>query len=151
MKKVDVHFLNIEENRNYSKQIAKIIKECFKQEKFLDKNLYVNVILTTPEDIRKFNKEYRNIDKETDVLSFPFVFDSFSSELGFNFLGEIVLSYEKIEQQAEEFNHSIKREFCFLFTHGLVHLLVLDHKTKEDEEKFNNIVYDVINAEKIYR
>ena len=71
MKKVDVHFLNIEENRNYSKQIAKIIKECFKQEKFLDKNLYVNVILTTPEDIRKFNKEYRNIDKETDVLSFP--------------------------------------------------------------------------------
>ena len=61
------------------------------------------------------------------------------------------LSYEKIEQQAEEFNHSIKREFCFLFTHGLVHLLGLDHKTKEDEEKFNNIVYDVINAEKIYR
>ena len=56
-----------------------------------------------------------------------------------------------IEQQAEEFNHSIKREFCFLFTHGLVHLLGLDHKTKEDEEKFNNIVYDVINAEKIYR
>ena len=146
--------LSIKIDNNYDfkfqKDFKKILKR-FKKVMGLPKKICVDVLVTNNKTIRKISKSYRNIDKETDVLSFPFVFDSFSSELGFNFLGEIVLSYEKIEQQAEEFNHSIKREFCFLFTHGLVHLLRLDHKTKEDEEKFNNIVYYVINAEKIYR
>lgn len=146
--------LSIKVDNNYDfafeKDFKKILKRLQKVMS-LPKKVCVDILITDNKTIKKISKNYRNIDKETDVLSFPFVFDSFSYELGFNFLGEIVLSYEKIAEQAEEFNHSLKREFCFLFTHGLVHLLGLDHKTPEDEEKFNNIVYEVINAEKIYR
>ncbi len=149
MKKLSIKIDN-KYNFEFQKDFKKILKR-FKKVMNLSKKICVDVLITDNKTIRKISKTYRNIDKETDVLSFPFVFDNFSYELGFNFLGEIVLSYEKIENQAKEFNHSLKREFCFLFTHGLVHLLGLDHKSKEDEIKFNNIVYEVINAEKIYR
>lgn len=138
MKKVDVHFLNIEENRNYSKQIAKIIKECFKQEKFLDKNLYVNVILTTPEDIRKFNKEYRNIDKETDVLSFPMFEKEELENMKLNHievLGDIVISIEQVKKQAIEYEHSFEREFAYMVVHGFCHIIGYDHIEEEDKKK----------------
>ena len=152
MKKVDVHFLNIEENRNYSKQIAKIIKECFKQEKFLDKNLYVNVILTTPEDIRKFNKEYRNIDKETDVLSFPMFEKEELENMKLNHievLGDIVISIEQVKKQAIEYEHSFEREFAYMVVHGFCHIIGYDHIEEEDKKKIRQEEEKILGILKI--
>ena len=152
MKKVDVHFLNIEENRNYSKQIAKIIKECFKQEKFLDKNLYVNVILTTPEDIRKFNKEYRNIDKETDVLSFPMFEKEELENMKLNHievLGDIVISIEQVKKQAIEYEHSFEREFAYMVVHGFCHIIGYDHIEEEDRKKMRQEEEKILGIIKI--
>ena len=152
MKKVDVHFLNIEENRNYSKQIAKIIKECFKQEKFLDKNLYVNVILTTPEDIRKFNKEYRNIDKETDVLSFPMFEKEELENMKLNHievLGDIVISIEQVKKQAIEYEHSFEREFAYMVVHGFCHIIGYDHIEEEDKKKMRQEEEKILGIIKI--
>ena len=67
----EVHFLDIEENSKYVDLINKVIETAFKEEKLENKNVYINIILTNPENIRMTNKKYRNIDKETDVLSFP--------------------------------------------------------------------------------
>ena len=67
----EINFLDIEENTEYIDTLNKVLEECFLEENLKDKKLYVNIVLTNPENIRKMNKEYRNIDKETDVLSFP--------------------------------------------------------------------------------
>ena len=116
------------------------------------KPLIVDVLITDNKNIRNISNQYRDIDKETDVLSFPFHFENFSNEIGHLFLGEIILSFEKIQEQAKKFNHSIRREFCFLFAHGLVHLSGRDHKKDLDEEKkFNDIVYNIINKTNIKR
>ena len=152
MKKVDVHFLNIEENRNYSKQIAKLIKACFKQKKFLDKNLYVNVILTTPEDIRKFNKEYRNIDKETDVLSFPMFEKEELENMKLNHievLGDIVISIEQVKKQAIEYEHSFEREFAYMVVHGFCHIIGYDHIEEEDKKKMRQEEEKILGILKI--
>lgn len=71
MEHVEVNFLELEENEQYEKHIKYIINECFREEKLCKTQLYINVVLTTPGNIKKINKEQRNIDKETDVLSFP--------------------------------------------------------------------------------
>ena len=66
-----IEFWDIQENNEYIELIEKVVETCFKEENLTKTNLYLNVILTNPETIRKTNKQYRNIDKETDVLSFP--------------------------------------------------------------------------------
>lgn len=138
-------------NFEYEKEFLEIINSFTKILNYKT-NIKVDVLITNNKGIKKISKQYRNIDKETDVLSFPFEFNDFSKQLGFNFLGEIIISYEKIESQAKEFNHSIKREFCYLFAHGLVHLTGRDHKKSIDDEKeFNEIVDSIMNDVKIYR
>ena len=67
----EIQYWDIKEDSKYNEIIGTVIKECFKVENLLDSKLYVSITLTNPENIRKFNKQYRNIDKETDVLSFP--------------------------------------------------------------------------------
>ncbi|MBD5423193.1 MAG: rRNA maturation RNase YbeY [Mycoplasma sp.] len=149
-----MNVLSIEVDDNYDFPFEKEFKEIlnvFKKVLDYKKKLKVDVLITNNKKIKKISKNYRNIDKETDVLSFPFEFNFLSTQLGFNFLGEIVLSYEKIEKQALEFNHSIKREFCFLFAHGLVHLSGKDHKTIDDENSFNSLVYEIMDKVKIKR
>ncbi len=102
----------------------------------------VNVLLTDNEGIRQFNKEYRDIDRETDVLSFPnldfqtpgfyeideemeaYYFDPESGEL---ILGDIIISVDKVKEQAESYGHSRKREFAFLIAHSMLHLAGYDH------------------------
>lgn len=150
-----MNVLSIEINDKYNFQFQHEFEEILNEfQKILaySNNLKVDVLITNNNEIRKISKEYRDIDKETDVLSFPFQFEDFSQQIGMNFLGEIILSYEKIEKQALEFNHSIKREFCYLFAHGLVHLSGRDHKlSEEDEKEFNSIVNKIMDNLKIYR
>ena len=67
MELVEIEYIGEEKKIEYEYQIQKVIKQCFMTENLMNKNLYINIILTTPEEIRKYNKQYRNIDKETDV------------------------------------------------------------------------------------
>lgn len=93
-----------------------------------------NVIIVDNKKIREINKEYRNIDKETDVISFALEDEKEIRCEYIRMLGDIYISLDKAKSQAREYNHSLKRELCFLTTHGFLHLLGYDHMNKEDEE-----------------
>ena len=86
----------------------------------------ISVAFLTNKEIQEINKRYKNIDRPTDVLSFP---------LGDEILGDILISVEKAEEQASDYGHSFKREICYLFTHGVLHLLGYDHKTPGDKRQ----------------
>lgn len=106
----------------------------------------VNLLLTTDEEIHTMNREFRQIDAPTDVLSFPMLEyqvpgdfsgfeeaeDAFNPESGELLLGDIVISKDKVLKQAEEYGHSPKREFAFLIAHSMLHLFGYDHM-EEDE------------------
>ena len=117
----------------YVDLLKELIEFVLKKEKV--KNPIVNVILTDNERIREINFKYRNIDKETDVISFALEDDdTLVNDSGYRILGDIYISVDKALGQALEYNHSFKREICFLTVHGLYHLLGYDHMNKEDEE-----------------
>ena len=97
-------------------------------------NIICSVIIVDNEKIHKINKEYRNIDRETDVISFALEDDKTMPEDKIRMLGDIYISIDKAKSQAKEYNHSLKRELCFLMTHGFLHLLGYDHMKKEDEQ-----------------
>lgn len=97
-------------------------------------NIIANVIIVDNNKIHEINKEYRNIDRETDVISFALEDDKTINDSPIRVLGDIYISIDKAKEQAQEYNHSLKRELCFLMTHGFLHLLGYDHMTKEDEE-----------------
>lgn len=106
----------------------------------------VNLILVSEETIQDINREHRQIDRVTDVLSFPMIayetpgdfscleqdMDNFNSDTGEALLGDIVLCIPKVTEQAERFGHSEKREFAFLIVHSMLHLLGYDHMTEEE-------------------
>ena len=98
----------------------------------------VSVTLVDNRYIHRINKKYRGIDRPTDVISFAFLdgddYDKVLFNEGMVALGDIYISTEKAQEQAEEYHHSLKRELSFLFVHGLLHLLGYDHMKKEDEE-----------------
>ncbi len=96
-------------------------------------NVIFNVIIVNNEEIHKINKEYRGIDRETDVISFALEDDKTFNRTDFRVLGDIYISIDKVRSQSKEYNHSFKRELYFLAIHGLLHLLGYDHMKKEDE------------------
>ena len=93
----------------------------------------VSVTFTDNEGIHALNKEYRNIDRPTDVLSFPQI-DYESGESAEGALGDIVLSLERADEQAKEFGHSFERECAFLCVHSVLHLLGYDHELSEEDD-----------------
>lgn len=110
-------------------------------------NAIANIIIVDNDKIRSINKEYRNIDKVTDVISFALEDDDTFVTLPIRVLGDIYISINKAEDQAKEYGHSLKRELAFLTTHGMLHLLGYDHMKKEDEivmfEKQDKILDDL--------
>lgn len=128
----------IEDSINLSLDFEKVPYEC-----------EISVTIVDDERIHEINKEFREIDRSTDVLSFPLNefekvadwqnFDedkaSFNYDTGELMLGDIILSAEHIIKQANEYGHTRKRELAFLVIHSILHLLGYDHMTKEDEEK----------------
>jgi len=96
----------------------------------------VSLIITGPITIRKINREYRNIDRVTDVISFALLdneddYDTMFDEIE---LGDIFINRKRVLSQADEYEHSVKREFVFLFVHGLLHLFGYDHMKSGDEK-----------------
>ena len=111
------------------------------KDKLVPEELDVNILIVSPESIREINRENRDTDSVTDVLSFPYfeydepgVFAEYISDDTENILGDIILCGERIISQAEEFGHSQKREFAFLIVHSMLHLLGYDHMEPDDEE-----------------
>ena len=96
-------------------------------------NVMFNVIIVDNEKIHEINKDYRGIDRETDVISFALEDDKTFNRTDFRILGDIYISLDKVISQSEEYGHSFKRELFFLALHGLLHLLGYDHMKKEDE------------------
>ncbi len=125
-----------------NKLIADLVNATIEYEKVPFKDISLNVTFTDDETIAAVNKEFREIDKSTDVLSFPAIdFQSpadfsdikfndplyFDQDTGELILGDIMISLEHAHKQAQEYNHSFKREIAFLITHSLLHLLGYDH------------------------
>ena len=106
----------------------------------------VELLLTMDEEIREMNREFRDIDRATDVLSFPMIaYESpadfafleedescFDPDTGELMLGNIVISKQKVVEQAEEYGHTVEREYAFLIAHSMLHLLGYDHMEEED-------------------
>lgn len=97
-------------------------------------NSILNVIIIDNEEIHKINREYRGIDRPTDVISFALEDDCTFVSLDITVLGDIYISIDKVYEQAKLYNHSVIREISFLTVHGVLHLLGYDH-IKEEEEK----------------
>lgn len=97
-------------------------------------NSILNVIIIDNEEIHKINREYRGIDRPTDVISFALEDDHTFVSLDITVLGDIYISIDKVYEQAKLYNHSVIREISFLTVHGVLHLLGYDH-IKEEEEK----------------
>ncbi|WP_024620432.1 rRNA maturation RNase YbeY [Metaclostridioides mangenotii] len=114
-----------------------IIIECLHYEGY-DDDYDVSLSFVDNKEIKELNSEFRGIDKETDVLSFPLLDDEFDVELGEVSLGDIVVSLEKALDQSIEYNHSIEREVCFLVCHSMFHLLGYDHDTEENTKEMRH-------------
>ena len=110
-------------------------------------NLEFNVIIINNEEIHKINKEYRGIDRPTDVISFALEdYKDIKYENDYRVLGDIYISIDKVKEQAKEYGHSEKRELAFLAVHGLLHLLGYDHMEKEDEKVMFSKQEEILNG-----
>lgn len=149
------------------------VEETVKQvaEKVLDiencpYEVQINVLLTDNDGIHSFNREYRGIDRETDVLSFPnlnfekegeFLIDEdeeadyFDPDTGELILGDIILSVDKVKEQAKSYGHSLKREFAFLVAHSMLHLCGYDHMEETEAAVMEQKQETVLGALNITR
>ena len=112
----------------------------------------VSVSFVDNKYIHKINKKYRHIDRPTDVISFAFLdvednYDKILFSPGPVVLGDIYISVDKAKEQAEEYGHSLHRELCFLFVHGLLHLLGYDHMNEEDEKIMFRLQDEILTIE----
>ena len=154
----EITYLNIDENTEYEKTVKKVLEKCFEEEGLMDSKLIITVTFTNPEEIRKINKKYRKIDKATDVLSFP-MFEKEELEqkiaskdfLYEDMLGDLIISIEKVKEQAIEYGHSFERELSYMLVHGFYHLMGYDHIEEEDKKKMRPKEKKILNELKITR
>lgn len=144
----EINYLDLDENEEYNKIVKEVLNKCFEEENLFNKNLYVNVVLTTPQNIRNINKEHRQIDKETDVLSFPMYEKSEIPNIKLDkedILGDMVISIERVKQQANEYEHSFKRELAYMVVHSFYHLLGYDHEKEEEKRQMRMKEENILN------
>jgi probable rRNA maturation factor len=120
------------DNIDEIKKLNLVIDFTLKHEKV--ENAVFNIIFVDNNKIQEINKEYRNKDEKTDVISFALE-DNKDIKLDIRILGDIYISIEKAKEQAKDYGHSLEREISFLTIHGLLHLLGYDHTNKEEEQK----------------
>lgn len=139
--KIYIDYSNEQDKLSPPENFEELVEKCARaalEEEHIDDDAEVSVTLVDNERICELNNEFREIDRETDVLSFPL-----GDENGFEtnpdtdaiLLGDIVISLEKAQSQAEEYGHSFLREVAFLLTHSLFHLLGYDHMTPDEEKE----------------
>lgn len=154
----EIVYNEIEEKEEYQKIIQKVLKKCFEEEKMIDSKMMVTITLTNAENIKKINKQYRNIDNATDVLSFPmFERDELENKIKNRLfehedvLGDIVISIPKVEEQAKEYGHSFERELSYMIVHGFYHLMGYDHIKEEDKKEMRPKEEKILNQLNILR
>lgn len=154
----EITYLNIEENKQLEETIKKVVQKCFEEEGLTNSKLIMTITLTTPEEIRKINFKYRNIDKETDVLSFPmFEKEELEDKIknkDFTYediLGDIIISIEKVKEQAKEYEHSFERELSYMLVHGFYHLMGYDHIEEENKKLMRPKEEKILNDLEITR
>lgn len=138
--KLKIYFENNQEKENVTYKLKMLIRRAVNatlEYENVEEDCEVSITFCDDEKIRELNKKFRNIDKATDVLSFPLFdedgLDGFVPEMEC-MLGDIVISLERARAQAEEFGHSYEREAAFLAVHSVLHLLGYDHETGEEDE-----------------
>ena len=154
----EIIYKNIEKKQKYESTVKQVVNECFKKEKLDETKLYMSITLTNSEEIEKLNRQYRNIDRPTDVLSFPmfekeeldnFIKENFKNndvnEEG-DILGDIVISIPKVYEQAEEYGHSFERELAYMVVHGFYHLMGYDHIEEDDKKVMREKEEEILNA-----
>lgn len=156
-----------DETKQLDKQYLSLIEQMIvatSKKLSLNENFEVSVIIVDNLRIREINKEYRMIDKVTDVISFAME-DSVDSELEDIFttnieeietmlpkmLGDIFISLEKAEEQAEVYGHSLIRELCFLTVHGFLHLNGFDHQNEKEEKEMFDLQKEILEENNIER
>ncbi len=159
----------------YEKEFVMDIETVKLAEILLDKSLDIlkceyeaecSLIITSPEEIRCINCDNRGIDRETDVLSFPLIdfdepcgyscidendFTQFNPDTGELMLGDIIISYERAVEQAQEYGHSIKREVAFLIVHSILHLFGYDHMDDDERIVMEDKQREILDALNITR
>ena len=150
---IDFVFDNEVENfeNNYEQDFTAIIEQALKTLGIED-DVEVSCVLVDDERIHEINREYRHIDRSTDGISFAMEDnDQFYVEGMPRTLGDIFISVDHAKKQAEEYGHSLRREMCFLFTHGILHLLGYDHMTDEQEKEMFGLQDQILGALSIER
>lgn len=149
---------------DYEKTAGDVIRYTIVHEKF-PFEAEVNLLLTDDEGIRLMNKEFRDIDSPTDVLSFPMIHyesagdfsqleadaDNFNPDTGEVVLGDIILNVTRVRQQAESFGHSELREFAFLIVHSMLHLFGYDHVTDAEAGVMEQVQAEILEEMHILR
>ena len=155
----EITYLNLEKGQeDWESIVKKVLNKCFEEVGLLDSKLIITITFTTPEEIRKINKKYRKIDRATDVLSFPMFEKEELDEkiknkdfLYEDVLGDIIISIEKVREQAEEYGHSFERELSYMLVHGFYHLMGYDHIEEEDKKIMRPKEEKILNELKITR
>ena len=155
----EITYLNIEKGQeDWEGIVEKVLKKCFEEEGLIDSKLIMTITFTTPEEIRKINKKYRKIDRATDVLSFPMFEKAELDEkiknkdfLYEDVLGDVIISIDKVKEQAEEYGHSFERELSYMLVHGFYHLMGYDHIEEEDKKVMRPKEEKILSELKIVR
>lgn len=158
MESYEIIYKDIEEVEAWEDIVKKVFHKCFEEEGLIDSKLYITVTFTNPENIQSINKEYRNIDRPTDVLSFPMFekeeLDTKIQEKNFSYqdiLGDIFISIPKVEEQAKEYGHSFERELSYMLVHGFYHLMGYDHIEEEDRKEMRTKEEKILKTLNILR
>jgi len=130
----------------YEKQFEELLKRALTITN-RDSNIAISCIFVDDEKIHEINKTYRNIDRVTDVISFALLDDDtfILPEEELTELGDIFISIDTCIAQASEYQHTFERELCFLFVHGVLHLLGYDHMNEKDEKKMIALQKEILN------
>ena len=158
MNNYEILYKDVKQEPKYEHIVKSVFHKCFEEENIQDSKLYITVTFTNPENIQKINKKYRNIDRATDVLSFP-MFEKEDLEekievkdfLYEDILGDIIISLEKVEEQAKEYGHSFERELSYMLVHGFYHLMGYDHIEEEDKKQMRKKEEKILEALNILR
>ena len=155
---------NNQDKFKVTKELRDLVRQCVATSlDYMDfpKKSEISVMFVDNEEIRELNKLHRDIDRATDVLSFPmFEYDEegeiIEDDLDFNpdgemILGDIVISLERAQEQAEEYGHSFEREVGFLTVHSMLHLFGFDHMNPEDEEEMFGCQREILEEMKLTR
>lgn len=146
-----------ESHADILQEVYRVIEACLSEET-VPYDVEVSLTVVDKDEIHQINKDYRGVDKPTDVLSFPQIEPQTNGKIAWEeidhhqvMLGDIVLCYEKAIEQAGEYGHTLKREVCFLIAHSMFHLLGYDHMNEADEKTMFDKQEHILNLLNISR